>query len=206
MTEHEIPDPGRLGLEPEDLDGHTIEEISDYLEAGCTPPDPSIDQSPGCRIALDALRRLRLLTPELLAADVEAEPEAEESWVQSILAGIALDARAGRRIPIAVPESHVDLGITEGAVRGIVRAAENAVPGVLVGKCRFDGDVTVPAEPVRVELDVSVPYGERIPDLVHRLRREIRTRLSSHTTLNITAVDIAVHDIRRLPDPAQEDR
>ena len=39
----------------EDLDGHTIEELSDYLDAGRTPVDASIEGSPGCRIALDAL-------------------------------------------------------------------------------------------------------------------------------------------------------
>ncbi|MEB4613714.1 hypothetical protein OOT08_03585, partial [Leucobacter sp. M11] len=88
MNEHDTPETTVLGMEPEDLDGHTIEELSNYLEAGRAPADPSIDGSPGCKIALDALERLRTLSPELLAADTEAEPEPEESWVQSILAGI----------------------------------------------------------------------------------------------------------------------
>ncbi|GAA2847576.1 Asp23/Gls24 family envelope stress response protein [Microbacterium arabinogalactanolyticum] len=206
MNEHDTPDARILGLEPEDLDGHTIEELSDYLEAGCRPPDPAIDESPGCRIALEALERLRRLSPELLAADAEAEPEPDDSWVQRILSGIALDAHAGRRIPITVPVANADLGITEGAVRGLIRATENALPGVLIGKSRFDGDVTVPGEPVRIQLDVSVPYGEPIPGLVDRLRHEIDVRLRDHTTLHITAVDITVHDVRRLPDPAEEDR
>ena len=38
-----MDDPGTvLALEPEDLDGHTVEELDDYLDRGCTPPDPSI--------------------------------------------------------------------------------------------------------------------------------------------------------------------
>lgn len=206
MNEHDAPELPGLRLEPEDLDGHTIEELSDYLDAGRTPADPSIDRSPGCQIALDALGRLRALTPELLAADTAAEPAPDEGWVQNILAGIALDARAGRRIPITAPARTADLGITEGAVRGLIRAAESAVPGVLVGKCRFDGDVTVPGEPIRVRVDVSVPYGDSIPDLADRLREEIGARLMAHTTLNVTAIDITVHDIQQLPNLTGADR
>lgn len=194
------------GMDPDDLDGHTIDELSDYLDAGRTPVNPSIEASAGCRIALDALTRLRELTPALVAADTAAEPEVDEGWVQSILAGIAMDARAGRRIPVVVEGAEVDAGITEGALRGALRAAENEVPGVLVGRCCFDGDVTVPGEPVRVRLDVSVPYGTSIPDLIARLRAEVARRLAAHTTLNVSGVDITVTDLRHRTHTIEEDR
>lgn len=194
----ERPDAERTALERADLNGHTLEELSEYLDAGRVPVDPSIEQSPGCRIALDALTRLRELTPELLAADTAAEPAAEDSWVDRILGGIALDARAGRRIPLFNPAPDTDLGITEGALRGIVRAAERTVPGVVVGKCGVDGEVTVRDEPVRVSVEVSVPYGEPIPELVGRLRAEIAARLRAHTVLNVTGIDVAVRDVQRL--------
>ncbi len=141
---------------------------------------------------MDALERLHALTPELLAADAASEPAPDESWVQNILAGIALDARAGRRIPITSPDTDADLGITEGAVRGLIRAAEHTVPGTLIGACRFDGDITTPGEPVLVRVDVSVPYGDPIPDLTERLREEIRSRLRANTTVNVVGIDIAV--------------
>lgn len=205
MNEHDTPELRGLGMGPEDLDGHTIEELSDYLDAGRAPADPSIDESAGCQIALDALQRLRSLTPELLAADTEAESEPDEGWVQNILAGITLDARAGRRIPLISSAPNADLGITEGAVRGLVRAAENAVPGVLVGRCRLDGDATVTGEPIRVRVEASVLYGDPIPDLVDRLRAEIATRLTVHTDLNVTGIDITVHDIRQLPSLTEEE-
>lgn len=183
-------------MDPGSLDGHTIEELSDYLEAGCSPPDPSIDASPGCRIALDSLRRLRALSPRLLAADTAAEPAPDEGWVQGILAGISLDARAGRRTPIGAPVPAADLGVTEGAIRGIVRAAEHAVPGVLVGACRLHGDVTVPDAPVRIDVEVSVLFGTPIPELVDRLRAEVFARLARNTTLRVTGIDITVDDVR----------
>lgn len=206
MNQHDIPDPPINATEFEDLDGHTIEELSHYLDAGRTPADPVIESSPRCRIALDALTRLRELAPELLEADVAAEPEPDATWVQSILSGIALDARAGRRIPLTTSAADADLGITEGAIRGVVRAAEHTVPGVIVGTCRLEGDVTVPGEPVRVRVDVSVPYGEPIPDLAERLRAEIRARLMVHTTLNVTGIDIFVHDIQELQNRAEGNR
>lgn len=202
-TDH-TPEP--LGMELEDLDGHTIEELSDYLDSGRSPADPSIEESAGCQIALEALERLRALTPDLIAADTAAEAEADENWVQGILAGIAMDARAGRRIPIVVDPADADAGITEGALRGVIRAAENAVAGIVVGRCRFDGDVTVPGEAVLVRVDVSVPYGKPIPELVDRLRAEIVTRLTAHTTLNVAGVDVTVSDLRQLPNRTGEDR
>lgn len=206
MNDDDTPVLHGLGLEPEDLDGHTIEQLSDYLDRDRSPADPSIDQSPGCQIALDALERLRSLTPELLAADTAAEPEPDEGWVRSIFAGITLDARAGRRIPIATSRPHADLGITEGAVRGVIRAAEAAVPGVLVGRCRLDGDVTEQGAPVRIRIEVSVPYNVSIPDQMDHLRAQIASRLAAHTELNVTGIDIAVHDIHQLPDSTEEGR
>jgi len=41
------------------LAGHTIEDLSDYLDRGRTPADPTIDDSPECQIALRSLQRLR---------------------------------------------------------------------------------------------------------------------------------------------------
>lgn len=195
-----------LALGPEDLDGHTVEELSEYLEAGRLPADPSIDESAGCQIALDALERLRGLTPKLFAADTAAEPEADEQWVQGILADITLDARAGRRIPVALPAARADAGITEGAVRGLIRSAERAVPGVLIGKCKLEGDVTEPGAPVRVSAEMSVTFGESIPELVARVRAEIQAHLASHTTLNVAGVDITVHGIQYVPERIEHER
>ncbi len=200
MTDdHSTGDSARY--EPEDLDGHTIEELSDYLDAGRLPFDPSIEASPGCRLALDSLTRLRSVTAELTAQDTAAEPAATTDWVQRILEGIVTDARAGRRIPIAMPAAQpegvsADLAITEGAVRGLVRAAEAAVPGVLVGRCRLEGDVTQLGAPVRVEAEISVPYGQSILGLVNRVREEIAARLKAHTDLTVAGIDITVSDIQ----------
>lgn len=198
------PDVRQLGLEPGDLDGHTLEELSDYLEAGRVPLDPSIEGSPGCQLGLDALERLHGLGGQLIDADAAAMPEVDDSWVDRILSGIALDARAGRRIPFAETDPAVDFGITEGAVRGLIRSAENAVPGILVGRSTLDGDVTAVGEPIRITIEVNAVYGESIPQAVDRLREEVAERLRRQTSLTVTAIDVTVRDIQRISSAAEE--
>lgn len=196
----------RLGLEPDDLDGHTLDELTDYLEAGREPRDPSIEGSAGCQLALDALAHLRGLGGQLIDADTAAMPPVEESWVDRILGGIALDARAGRRIPFVGDDPSEEFAITEGAVRGLVRSAENAVPGILVGRSVLHGDVTEPGSPITVGIEVSALYGTPIPDAVERLRAEVRERVGRHTDLTLAAVDIAVRDIQMVESWTEEER
>lgn len=206
MTDDERADLRRLGLEPTDLDGHTLDELTDYLDAGRQPANRSIDESPGCQLALDALERLHGLGAELIAADAAASPEVDPGWVDRILSGIALDARAGRRIPFESPEASIDLAITEGAVRGLIRSAENTVPGLLVGRCRLEGDVTDPGAPIRIEIEANALLGEPIVLAAERLRDEVGVRLRSHTELNIVAIDIAIRDIQEVSSWTKQDR
>lgn len=196
--EHAAGTEPALGLEPEDLDGHTLEQLEDYLDAGRRPVDPSIERSAGCQLALEAMESVRRLTPALLAAEVDLEP-ADESWVQQILNEIVLDVRAGRRIPLSHPAPGADLGVTEGAVRSLVRAAENAVPGVLIGRCKLIGDVTTPGTPITLAIDVSVSYGQSVATVAAELREEIGARLRDHTELDVTGIDITIRDIRIRP-------
>lgn len=199
MTDdRESPEVRRLGLEPTDLDGHTLDELTDYLDAGRLPADRSIDESPGCQLALDALERLHGLGTELIAVETAAEPAVDENWVDRILSGIAMDARSGRRIPFDSPDPRVELGITEGAVRGLIRSAESAVPGLLIGRCRLDGDVTTKDAPIRIEIDASALHGQPIPVVAEQLRAEVDRGLRAHTELNIVAIDIAIRDIREV--------
>lgn len=182
-----------LGFEPEDLSGHTIEELAEYLEAGRNPQNASIEQSPGCQLALEALTRLHRLTTEMIDEDTALE-ETDESWVEWILSGIALDVRAGRRIPYRAAQH--DLAITEGAVRGLVRRAEESLPGVVIGRCRLGGDVEIPGAETTVTIEVCMPFGHSIEQLAARLRGRVLEYLAQHTDLAITAVDIVVTDIQ----------
>lgn len=181
-------------VDADDLDGHTMEDLASYLESGRNPRNESIESSPACQMALESLERLQRLTSEMVQEDETCE-EAEDSWVDWILSGIALDVRAGRRIPYQASEPH-EMSITEGAVRGLVRQAEEDLPGFVIGRCRLDGDVEIPGSPVTVVVEVCVPFGRPIPELAEQLRARILENLTRHTEMTVTAVDIVVTDVQ----------
>ena len=187
-----------------DLDGHTIEQLSDYLDRGMVPSDPTIDSSPGCQIALRSLSRLHSIAAGVLEAEARAEPVRDDSWIERIISRIVLEARAGRTIPFHSPSGTARLAITEGAVRGIIRGAGDLMDGVLIGRCRLEGDVTVPGEPITVTVDVSVAWGESIPGMVERVRHAIREALTKHTELTVVGIDITVHDIQSADRPPRD--
>ena len=196
-TQQSTPDAATTDpLNPANLDGHTIQELSSYLDAERTPTNFSIESSPGCQIALAALGYLGELTERDLETQAAAEPAPPDDWVQSIMDRIALEARAGRDIPTSHPSTTGHLALSEGAVRELIRAAGDSIPEVIVGRCGLDGEVTVPGRPITVTVDISVAWGENIPQIADRARNAIRRALLKHTELTISAIHITVQDVR----------
>lgn len=176
--------------------GRTVEELSEYLETGDSNDQPHIDTCPQCQAGLRSLRRLRELTRDLLAEDL-AEAAADESpWLENILANLNLEIRAGRSIPLTPGQAGEVLYQTEGALTALVRAAGDTVEGIMIGKCRFTGDVTVPGAPTTVDVEVSARYGHRLPDLAETLRRTLDDALATHCELNITAINLTITELR----------
>lgn len=186
------PDPG---FDDETVDGHTLDELGDYLDRGRVPPDPAIDQSADCQVALASLERLRRISESALSLEVAERGEVDEGWLRGILSGISREARAGRDIPLPSPEPVGVFRITEGAVRGLIRSAGDAVDGLVIGRCRLTGDVTEPGAPIVVDVDASVLWGVRIDDAADRLRAAIARQIERHTALVVDAIDITVHDV-----------
>jgi len=204
MTE---PDRDRLdALEPDDLDGHTIDELADYLDRGMRPADPGIDDSPACQNALAAIVRLRQSSLGSLDAAAAAEAPADESWISGVLSNISLEARAGRDVPLRPAAPTERPVMTEGAIRSLVRGAGDTVPDAVVARCRLEGDVTVLGAPVRVVVEIAVRTGAAIPDVADRLRAVVAAELAAETDLVVEAVDVVVRDLLPLPaDPASTD-
>ncbi|PZF58794.1 hypothetical protein DEJ23_03060 [Curtobacterium sp. MCSS17_008] len=197
------PDDVRLdALEPDDLDGHTIDELADYLDAGMQPPDPSIDDSAACQNALAAIVRLRQSSLGSLDVAAAAEAPADESWVGGVLANISLEARAGRDVPLRPTAPTERPVVTEGAIRSLVRNAGDLVPGVVVARCALEGDVTRLDAPVRVVLELAVRSGVPIPATADRVRQAVAEALAEETDLLLAAVDVRVRDL--LPPLAED--
>ncbi len=177
-----------------DLDGHTMDELADYLDSGRQPRNPTIEKSPGCQLALEALERLRRVTAAFVAAEEAEQEPLDESWVDWILTGLSHQVRAGRRIPY-VSDEH-DLAITEGAVRGVVRQAEDDVEGVMIGRCWIVGDIEKPGAETSIRIEACLPYGLPLGEVAEALREAVLRRLNTHTDLRISAIDIVVTDVR----------
>jgi len=190
------------------IDGYTLDQLSDYLDDGMTPADPGIDNSPACQIALASLRSVRAATVAMIEAEAATEPEPDTAWFARMLGAISLNAHAGRRIPLPYPDPTVHLTSTEGAIRGLIRAAGDTTPGALVGRCTLNGDITTVGAPIHVHIDATVQWGSNISDTTSRLRNSILTALQDQTSLNITQIDITVHDVHLphtppTPEPGQ---
>lgn len=178
------------------LDGHTVDELNDYLDDDRTPVNPSIEASAGCQLALEALDRLRHRTLQLLENQAQNLPEPPDGWIRGIMERIAIEAHAGRNIPIVHPAATGSLILTEGAVRGMIRTAGDSIDEVIVGRCHLDGDITVPGEPITVQVDITVGWGQNLPHAADHARAAIYRRLHAHTELIVTAIDVTVRDVR----------
>jgi uncharacterized alkaline shock family protein YloU len=191
------PEPERLldCFDPEDLDGHTMEELGDYLDAGRRPADAGIDNSPGCLIALDALSRLRSESWAMLEVEALADRDRDQSWIANVIANISRESRAGRDIPVGHPDPATRLNISEGAVRGLVRAAGDGVGGSLIGRVHLDGDVSASRAPITVAVTASVAFGPRLDAVAQLIRDRIADALLTHTELNVVAIDVEIRDV-----------
>ncbi|MFK4482763.1 hypothetical protein [Curtobacterium sp. AB7] len=182
-------------LELDDLDGHSIDELADYLDAGMQPPDPSIDGSPACQNALAAILRVRHASLGSLEAAARDEAPADESWIGGVLANISLESRSGRDVPLrALSESERPV-MTEGAIRSLIRRTGDGVPGVLVARCSLDGDVTELAAPIRVVVEVAIMSGPSIVATADLVRTGVAQALAEQTDLVVDSIDVVVRDL-----------
>ncbi|WP_157887522.1 Asp23/Gls24 family envelope stress response protein [Frondihabitans sp. PAMC 28766] len=192
--------------EPDDLDGFTLDDLADYLDSGRIPVNPAIESSPGCQMALSALDRLQHVTWSMLEAEAKESPERDNIWIAGLLDNIRQEIRSGRDIPLTSPDPTVRMMLSEGSVRGLVRAACDQVDGVLIGRCVLTGDVTIPGEPIDVDVTASVGWGENLHQLARELRSLIRTALARHTELNVKAVNVTIQDIHTRRTRNSKDR
>ncbi|RFA12579.1 hypothetical protein B7R21_09535 [Subtercola boreus] len=200
MTEHDDT-PVRQSAE-ELIDGHSVDELDDYLSAGRKPYNPSIENSASCLLYLSALARLRNRSWRALTREAAGEPDRDELWITSLLDTIKNEVRAGRDIPIRHPDPTIRLTVTEAAVQGLIRDVADSLDGIILGRTVLVGDVTLPGEPVEVRMTVAAEYGHNLVSVTERLRHEVARALAEHTELMIVTIGITVEDVYR----AREDR
>lgn len=189
MTDDDLPVPD------DDLDGHTMEELADYLDRGRTPVDPSIEGSAACRLAMAGMQRLRELSVGALERRADSERDRESGWVDRLLDAIRAEVRPGRDVPVAHPDPRLRLALTEAAVRGLVRRAGDTMGGVVMGRCVLEGDLEQPGATVRIDVTAGLAYGEPAEPTADRLRRTVTETVQRHTGLVVEAVDVRFNDV-----------
>lgn len=174
--------------------GRSIEDLSDYLDTGFSSDAAHIASCPQCQARLAGLRSLSAAAADLMDDDVTHAGADGAGWLEGILANLRLETRAGRSIPVR-GEPLDELTETEGAVVAMVRSVGDALGGVLIGRCRLEGEVGVVDAPVEVRINVSARYGYPLPTVAEELRAAVFAHLSAHTELNVAAVHVAITDL-----------
>ena len=182
--------------------GRRIEDLSDYLDYGYSADSDHIENCPQCQARLAGLRSLSAAALDLLDDDVASLGD-DPSWLDGMLANLRLETRAGRTIPLDGGDLD-ELSETEGAVIAMVRSVGDSLAGVLIGRCRLEGEVSVAAAPVEVSIHVSARYGHPLPTLAEALRSAVFDELQVQTELNVAAVHVAFTDMRPPLDESPE--
>lgn len=184
----EMTDPDELGT-----GRFTLEELSDYLASGCNPPREEIDSDPEARHALAQLRRLTKLTNELTMDTADVDDETP--WWLNVLHNLSTETRTGRLVPLTTQVDGAEHFITEGAIKALIRDAGDAVPGALLGRIRFDGDIEQPQAPVVVDIDVTIKAHTVIPEAAEQIRHAALESLSHHSSLKVAAINVTISDV-----------
>lgn len=82
--------------------GHSLAELSAYLDTGQIADPAHLDSCPECQAGLASLRNLSALGSDLLRSDVADAGSGNDDWMQSILDNLQLELRPGRSIPCSL--------------------------------------------------------------------------------------------------------
>jgi hypothetical protein len=173
----------------------TLDELADYLDSGRDPVRPEIETDADASAALRRLEQLRVASADLLDADVRAAGAADDDWIARVLASIRTTAHAGRDIPVPDDDPTSRLVVTEGAIRGLVRVLGDALPGVLVRRTRFDGDVTTPGAAIHVEVVVALAADAPLRERADALRELVAAALHEHAPFAVASLTVRVADV-----------
>lgn len=182
--------------------GHSLAELSAYLDTGYIADSAHVDACPECQAGLASLRRLSELGNELLASDVADAGSGNDDWMQNILNNLQLELRPGRSIPLRAEDPHDALWETEGSVSALIRSVVDSMPGTAAGKCRLTGDITTPGAGIDVDVEIAVVFGRSLEEHAVTLRNKLAEILAAQTELTIQAINITVTDVLEPPAPA----
>jgi uncharacterized alkaline shock family protein YloU len=174
--------------------GRAVEPLWQQVLRGTPAPDEHQVRCPFCTAATSGFAALAEVTRAERADGAVTAPQTLRARVMA-----AVRAEAGRGRPLDVERTPV--GRTELSRRAaivVLRHAADTVTGVRTLRCRvLDGRPDEGRRALRVELEVAVPFGAAVPDLVEELRARVRAVAGRVLGLPVETVDVTVEDVYR---------
>ncbi|WP_166987282.1 hypothetical protein [Canibacter zhoujuaniae] len=181
-----------------------FDEINDFFDNAGEALQDRFESDPHASHVLQQLGRLRSLTAEVSKRS-SAAIETSADWWEQLTTLIIADSRPGRVIPLGKATESQELGITEGAVKALIRDASDAIESCLVTKIELPAEITEPGAQITVKLRASVASDVSVKPAADAIRAAVSKKLKTHTTLDIAAIDVQVSDVVVFPtNPAGE--
>ncbi|MFG6300888.1 Asp23/Gls24 family envelope stress response protein [Streptomyces rochei] len=167
--------------------------------------DPHLSDCPHCA---QAVQQLTLLGEAVLGTRDENETDWDTTGLtERVMEVVRLELRPGRPLPLGTQDE--DLWVREAMVAKTLRAAAETVSGVHAGSCRVrptTQDVTgCERGPVRVRLEVVVPFTADLQNLADEIRSRVSTAADAALGLPVENVNIHIADVTEpasdAPDP-----
>ena len=171
--------------------GYSLADLSEYLDRGRSPRIAAIESNAQCQAVLASLERMAAMSRELVAE--EARAPLPDAWYDGVMREVLRELRAGRDIALREPADGIELVVTEGALRELVRAVGDAVPGVLVGRVRLAQPE--PGGALQIGLTLSVRFGRPIAEAVRDVRAAVTAAVQRQGGLRVSEVDVTVDDV-----------
>lgn len=171
--------------------GHTLEDLSAYLDRGRTPRVAAIEEDAECQALLASMAHASDVARALAAEDTRDAGDIADSWYDELILRVRDEVRSGKDLALGELDDSTRTTVTEGALREVVRRAGDLVDDVLVGSVSLDAD----ADGIVVRVAIGVVHGARMQERAGLVRSAVHDALSSHAPSPITSIDVVVDEL-----------
>ncbi|WP_116246631.1 hypothetical protein [Nocardiopsis sp. FIRDI 009] len=186
-----------MAVDPSDVHdrlpcANSVDALLRHLVSGALTEHES-----ACRYCRDQAEELRPLVTAVRRSE-ERRVTAPPGLVSDVMRVVRAERRGGRSI-VLDGSGPGGTEVRESAVAALLRASVDAVPGVVVGRCRIEQT----ARGVVVRATVRVGLDRPIPEAAEAARSTMRALVEEQLGLPVVRVDLDVVDVR---DDAGRDR
>ena len=129
---------------------------------------------------------------EVKSEDVKVETEGQEVVSENDIKGINISEEVVATIA----------GIAAQEVKGVTAMNANGI-GEMLGRKTRGVKVQIGEKETVIDINVTVEYGARIPDIAWEVQNKVKTQVEAMTGLNVVAVNVHIQGVS-VPKKKQE--